>query len=82
MDDQVLLNNYLLILKSTVEVYVHGTLESVNQKVRDLLKEHLNETIKMQADTYDEMTSYGWYNIKNVDSKMIHETLTKLKNEN
>ena len=82
MDDQVLLNNYLLILKSTVEVYVHGTLESVNQKVRDLLKECLNKTMQMQADTYDEMTNYGWYNIKNVDSKAINETLIKVTNNN
>ncbi len=82
MDDQTLLNNYLLILKSTVEVYVHGTLESVNQKVRDLLKQHLNEIIQMQANTYDEMTSYGWYKIENVDSKEINETLTKVLNKN
>ncbi len=82
MNDQTLLNNYLLILKSTVEVYVHGTLESVNQKVRDLLKEHLNETIQMQSDTYDIMTDYGWYQIKNVDSKVIGDTLTKLDKGN
>ena len=82
MDDQTLLNNYLLILKSTVEVYVHGTLESVNQKVRDLLKQHLNEIIQIQAKTYEEMTSYGWYKIENVDSKEINETLTKVLNKN
>ena len=81
MNDQTLLNNYLLILKSTVEVYVHGTLESVNQKVRDLLKQHLNEIIQMQANTYDEMTGYGWYKIENVDSKEINETLTKVLNK-
>jgi hypothetical protein len=34
MNNQLLLENYLLILKSTVEVYVHGTLESSNEKVR------------------------------------------------
>lgn len=82
MNDRVLMDNYLLILKSTVEVYVHGTLESVNQKVRDLLKQHLNEIIQMQANTYDEMTSYGWYKIENVDSKEINETLTKVLNKN
>ena len=59
MNDQVLLNNYLLVLKSTVEVYVHGTLESANQKVRDLLKKHLNDTLQMQASTFDEMTNYS-----------------------
>lgn len=79
MNDQVLLNNYLLVLKSTVEVYVHGTLESANQKVRDLLKKHLNDTLQMQASTFDEMTNYGWYNIENIKSKTIKDTLTKLE---
>ena len=30
MNDELLMENYLLVLKSTVEVYVHGTLESLN----------------------------------------------------
>ena len=69
MDDKLILENYLLILKSTVEVYVHGTLESSNSDVRNILKLGLDDTIKHQANTYDEMTKYGWYTITNVDSK-------------
>ena len=41
MNDQLLMDNYLLILKSTMEVYVHGTLESSNEEIRELLKEGL-----------------------------------------
>ena len=51
MSDQILMDNYLLVLKSTVEVYVHGTLESSNSDVRENLKECLDDTMKMQADT-------------------------------
>ena len=79
MNDQVLMDKYLLLLKSTVEVYVHGTLESSNQKVRSLLKTCLDETMNSQALTYDEMTKYGWYNINNVDSNVIKQILTKLQ---
>ena len=60
MNDQLLMDNYLLVLKSTVEVYVHGTLESSNKDVRALLKDGLDETMMAQARTYDEMTKYGW----------------------
>ncbi len=81
MNDKVLLNNYLLVLKSTIEVYVHGTLESTNQKVRVLLNEHLNNTIKMQATTYDEMKNYGWYKTENVNSKIISDTLSKINSK-
>ena len=79
MNDQLLMNNYLLLLKSTVEVYVHGTLESSNPEVRDLLKLGLDETIIHQGDTYNLMTDYGWYKIENVEEKSIDKTLNCIK---
>ena len=82
MNDQLLMDNYLLIIKSTIEVYVHGTLESSNPDIRELLKYGLDETIKHQANTYDEMTKYGWYNINNVDSQTIKQTLTNIQSKN
>lgn len=82
MNNQVLLDNYLLILKSTVEVYVHGTLESSNKDIRDLLKCGLDETMTHQADTYDLMKEYGFYNIPNVESNVISQTLQKIQNSN
>lgn len=80
MLDQLLMDNYLLVLKSTVEVYVHGTLESSNEDIRELLKECLNDTLTHQANTYDEMTKYGWYNIKNIEKTGIKETLANITN--
>ena len=82
MNDKLLLENYLLVLKSTVEVYVHGTLESSNEKVRSLLKMSLDEIMKCQSKTYDEMTNYGWYTINNVPSKTIKQTLNSLEKSN
>ena len=80
MNDKLIMENYLLVLKSTIEVYVHGTLESSNNDVRNLLKECLNEIMTSQANTYDKMTEYGWYNVNNVESSTINQTLTKLQN--
>ena len=82
MNDQLLMDNYLLILKSTMEVYVHGTLESSNKDVRKMLRSCLDDTLTSQANTYDEMTKYGWYVINNVESSTINDTLTNLKNKN
>jgi len=82
MNDQMLMDNYLLILKSTVEVYVHGTLESSNSEIRSLLKEGLDQTMNHQANTYDEMTRYGWYTIKNVQPQTIKQTLMTIQNKN
>ena len=78
MNDQLIMENYLLILKSTMEVYVHGTLESSNSDVREMLKQGLEDTIKHQAKCYDEMTKYGWYQINNVKSSEICKTINKI----
>ena len=80
MDNKLIMENYLLVLKSTVEVYIHGTLESSNSQVRDSLKTGLEEILTHQANTYNLMTKYGWYTINNVDTSIINETLNKLNN--
>ena len=82
MNDQLLMENYLLVLKSTMEVYVHGTLESSNNLVRETLKTGLDETVKHQENTYDKMTEFGWYQINNVDTSVIKNTLNKMQNKN
>ena len=81
MNDELIMNNYLLLLKSTVEVYVHGTLESSNNDVRNLLKTNLNETMTSQANTYDLMSENDWYQVDNINTDTINQTLTKLKNK-
>ena len=81
MNDKLLMENYLLVLKSTVEVYVHGTLESSNDSVRETLKHGLDETMKHQSNTYDLMTEYGWYKVNNVKKNVIKDTLTTIKNK-
>ena len=70
-----------MILKSTVEVYVHGTLESSNNDVRKLLKYGLDEIMSSQADTYDLMTEFGWYEINNVKENVIDQTYKKVCKE-
>ena len=74
MDNQIIMENYLLVLKSTVEVFVHGTLESSNKDIHDELKNGLDEIMASQENTYNEMTKYGWYQVNNVDSSTINQT--------
>ena len=82
MNDKLYMENYLLILKSSMEVYVHGTLESSNPDVRSTLKEGLDSTIEHQANTYDKMTEYGWYTINNVSPSAINQKLTTIQSSN
>ena len=79
MNDQEIMDNYLLLLKSNVEVYVHGTLESSNKDIKDLLKSSLDDTMDKQASTFDEMTKRNWYQVNNVKANDISKVLNKLK---
>ena len=78
MNDKLYMENYLLILKSTVEVYVHGTLESSNHDIKKVLKKGLDETMEDQKNTFDEMSDYGWYTTTNVIKEEISNTLNKV----
>ena len=80
MSDQVILNNYLILLKGTVEVYIHGTLESSNEDVRNTLKDCLDNIIELQGNTYLEMADYGFYEINNISNKEITKVIDKLNN--
>ena len=80
MDNRLIFENYLLVLKSTVEVYVHGTLESSNENVREVLKNGLDNTMNMQFNTYSLMANNNWYQINNINNNIILNTLNKLEN--
>lgn len=82
MNDKLIMENYLLILKSTVEVFVHGTLESSNSDVRESLKKGLDMIMQAQADTYDTMTEYGWYVVNNVQANVINQTICNIQSGN
>ena len=82
MNDQLLMENILLLLKSNMEVYVHGTLEASNKPVREALHYGLEETLKLQHNLYQKMTECGWYTVSNVSAKTINDTLKKLKKKN
>ena len=82
MDNKLIMEDYLLVLKSTVEVFVHGTLESSNKKIRNSLKNGLDIIMDAQDNTYNLMSKYGWYQVKNINSNTILDTLNKLQNVN
>ena len=80
--NKLIMDNYLLILKSTVEVYVHGTLEASNEDVKSLLKENLNDILDCQKNTYNKMTSFGWYPVNNVEVSAVTKVLNKIQSGN
>ncbi len=78
MSDKLAINNYLLILKSNVEVYIHGTLESSNDSVRKVMKKALDNTLDRQKNTFELMCSNDWYKVECVSKNEISKSLEKL----
>ncbi len=78
MNDQYLMENYLLLLKSNMEVYTHGTLESYNDNVRNTLFLCLQDTISSQGSTFNLMSEYGYYDVTNIACKEIKKSIKKL----
>lgn len=76
--DKDLLNIYLLLLKSNTEVYVHGTLESCNEKIRNLVQKSLEGTLKSQFSCFNVMCENNWYQIENVNTDKIKKTYNKI----
>ena len=78
MNDKLIMELYLMLLKSTVEVYVHGTLESSNESVRKHLKNGLNTILDNQENNYELISNKGWYNVKNIKENEIKKIYDKL----
>ena len=81
MSDELVLNNYLMLLKSNTEVYVHGTIESANESVRDLLNCGLNETLCHLGCVFDMMVEYDYYVVNNIDPSEIEKTYDSICNK-
>ena len=77
MTDQEIISNYLLLLKSEVEVYIHGTIESSNKASRDTLKNGLSDILVSQYETYKLMVQKGFYNVENVKKSSIKKIYDK-----
>lgn len=79
MNNKIILENYLLIIKSTIEVYIHGTLESSNQDVREVLHKGLEETLEHQDKIYKELVENNYYVVENTTPSTINKTFNKIK---
>lgn len=78
MSSEEIITNYLGLLKSNVEVYVHGTIESSNKNNKDNLKYGLDQTLMSQERTYNEMVNESWYKVEDVSSGSIKKVFNKV----
>lgn len=73
--------NILTLTKSLVTLYINGTIESSNGKVRTCLLNGLDEMLMLQDQIYQTMKDDGMYQVENLKESDILKVYNKLKKD-
>lgn len=79
MDDKFLMENLMFGSKVINDLYMHGIIESANERVFVAFCKAMQDTSKMHYEIYKAMESAGFYQIKNVDASKIQQSKEKLE---
>ncbi len=79
MGDKYIMENLMFGSKVINDLYMHGFIESANEKVFTAFTKALQETAKMHQEIYKGMQNAGMYTIQNVDDTKIKQTKDKLE---
>jgi len=77
MNDKMIAENVLSLLKGVADLYLHGTVESACPKVHGAFEKTLTETLCMQHEVYNEMSAKGWYPATQVEQQKIDQLKQK-----
>ena len=73
MDDRCIMENLLLTTKGVCDLYLHGTIESSTQDVRQSFDQALNNSLCMQDDIYKKMSAKSWYTTEQAEAMKIQK---------
>ncbi len=79
MEDKYLMENLMFGSKVINDLYMHGFIESTNDKVFVTFTKALQETAKIHQEIFKAMESAGMYTLKNVEESKIKQTKEKLE---
>jgi len=77
MNDQMIANNILSLLKGACGLCVHGAIEAADVKVNTTFKQLLAEHLVLQKEIFDIMEASGWYVIPAETKKNIDKVVKK-----
>ena len=77
MEDKLIANNVLSLIKGLDSILYHGTIESSTPEVRAVFEKNLSDCLKMQDEVYKFMESCGWYKQSNVEEAKINKVKKK-----
>lgn len=77
LDDKVIMDNILSVIKGNCDLFMHGTIESSTPNVHQAFKSSLDETLQIQNEVYNQMSQRGWYTTQPVEQQKIAQTKQK-----
>lgn len=77
MNDKDLLEDILMTVKGGSDLYLHGTIESSTPNIHSAFDKALCDSLKMQNEIYNKMSSKGWYPSEKADQNKINQARQK-----
>ena len=77
MNDQNVMETMLQLEKGVCDLYMHGAVESATDSVRSVFSSGLNESLNMQKNIYETMSSMGMYQMCSAPQQKIDSVRQK-----
>ena len=77
MDDKTLMESLLMTLKGVCDLYMHGSIESNTDQVRNTFDQALQDSLNMQSEIYKVMSQKGWYPTTQASTNQINQVKQK-----
>ena len=77
MDDRYIMENLLLTTKGVCDLYLHGAIESGTATVHQAFNSALNDSLCMQDNIYQKMSSRGWYQSEQAQQQQLQKVKQK-----
>ena len=77
MEDRVIMDNILSVIKGDCDLLLHGTIESTTPNVHEAFKTSLNDALQVQNEIYNMMSQKGWYPSTQAEQQKIDQTKQK-----
>lgn len=77
MEDRVIMDNILSVIKGDCDLLLHGTIESTTPNVHETFKTSLNDALQVQNEIYNLMSQKGWYPSQQAEQQKINQAKQK-----
>ena len=77
MNDQSLMQDLLITIKETCDLFLHATVESSTPEVRTIFNNSLFECLRIQNEVFSKMEDKGWYPENRVQPTKINQVEQK-----